>query len=57
MVAWLAAARVRRWMRCGNFPLINLQPGEFIYLSCYATVGLVPSVSSFLFMLLEFYGL
>jgi hypothetical protein len=45
------------WMQCGTFSLVNLQPGEFIYFSCYAAARLVPSVSSFLFMLLEFYGL
>jgi hypothetical protein len=44
-------------MWCGTFLLINLQPGEFIFFSCYVTAGLVPTVSSFLFTLLEFYGL
>jgi hypothetical protein len=41
----------------GTFPLVNLQPGEFIYFSCYAAAGLVPPVSSFLFTLLELCGL
>jgi hypothetical protein len=45
------------WMRRGTFALVNLQLGEFIYFSCYVAVGLVPPASSFLFMLLEFYGL
>jgi hypothetical protein len=44
-------------MRCGTLPLINLQPGEFIYFSCYTMAGLVMLVSSFLFVLLEFYRL
>jgi hypothetical protein len=44
-------------MRHGTLPLNNLQPGVFIFFTCYSAVGLVPSVSSFLFMLLEFYGL
>jgi hypothetical protein len=44
-------------MRCGTIPLVNLQPGAFIFFSCYATVGLVLPVSSFPFTLLEFYGL
>jgi hypothetical protein len=44
-------------MRRGTLSLINLQPGEFIFFSCYAAAGLVPPVSSFLFTLLEFYGL
>jgi hypothetical protein len=46
-----------RWMQHDTFPLINLHLGEFIYFSCYATARLVPSASSFLFMLLEFYRL
>jgi hypothetical protein len=45
------------WMRCDTFPLINLHPGEFVFFSCYVAAGLVPPVSSFLFTLLEFYGL
>jgi hypothetical protein len=49
--------RFDRWMRCGTLPLINLQPGEFIYFSCYTMAGLVMLVSSFLFVLLEFYRL
>jgi hypothetical protein len=44
-------------MRHGTLPLVNLQPEEFIFFSCYAAAGLVPPVSSFLFTLLEFYGL
>jgi hypothetical protein len=44
-------------MRCGTFPLINLQPWEFIFFSCYTMAGLVPPVSSFLFTLPEFYEL
>jgi hypothetical protein len=45
------------WMQCGTLPLINLQPRESIFFTCYATAGLVPPVSSFLFSLLEFYRL
>jgi hypothetical protein len=45
------------WLRCGTLPLVNLRPGEFIFFSCCAMVGLVPPVSSFLLMLLEFYEL
>jgi hypothetical protein len=40
-----------------TLPLINLQPGEFFYFSCYIMTGMVPPVSSFLFTLLEFYML
>jgi hypothetical protein len=45
------------WMQRGTSPLVNLQPGEFIFFSCYTAIGLLPPVSSFLFMLLEFYGI
>jgi hypothetical protein len=45
------------WMRDGTFMLVNLKIGEFVYFSCYVAAGLVPPVSSFLFTLLEFYGL
>jgi hypothetical protein len=45
------------WMRHGTFLLINLHQGKFIFFTCYATAGLVPPMSSFLFTLLEFYGL
>jgi hypothetical protein len=44
-------------MQHGTFPLINLQPVEFVFFTCYAAAGLVPPVSSFLFTLLEFYRL
>jgi hypothetical protein len=42
-------------MRRGTFPLINLQPGEFVYFSCSTAARLVLLVS-FVFKLLEFYG-
>jgi hypothetical protein len=38
-------------------PLANLEPGDFIFFSAYALGGLVLLLSSFFFMLLEFYGL
>jgi hypothetical protein len=38
-------------------PLTNLAPGDFIFFSAYALAGLVPPLSSFFLMLLEFYGL
>jgi hypothetical protein len=44
-------------MRRDTLPLVNLQPGEFVYFSYYAAAGLVLPVSSFLFTLLEYYGL
>jgi hypothetical protein len=44
-------------MRRSTLPLTNLQSREFVYFSCYATAGLVPSVSFILFTLMEFYEL
>jgi hypothetical protein len=38
-------------------PLANLAPGDFVFFSAYALAGLVPPVSSFFLMLLEFYEL
>jgi hypothetical protein len=55
LLGW-QSLRFDGWMRHSTFPLINLQPREFLF-SCYAAAGLVPPVSSFLFTLLEFYGL
>jgi hypothetical protein len=45
------------WMRRGTLSLINLQPGEFIFFTCYTVTGLMLPVSTFLFMMPEFYGL
>jgi hypothetical protein len=44
-------------VRCGTFLLMNLQLGELVFFTCYATIGHVPLMSSFLLTLLEFYGL
>jgi hypothetical protein len=44
-------------MRHDTFQLVNLQLREFVYFSFYTMARLVPPVSSFLFALLEFYGL
>jgi hypothetical protein len=45
------------WLQCGVSSPLNLQSGEFIFFACYVVVSLEPPVSSFLFTLLEFYGL
>jgi hypothetical protein len=37
--------------------LANLEPGDFVFFSVYALAGLVPPLSSFFLVLLEFYGL
>jgi hypothetical protein len=44
-------------LKRGVVPLANLAPGDFVFFSTYALAGLVPPVSSFFLMLLEFYGL
>jgi hypothetical protein len=41
-------------MRPGTFPLVNIQPREFVFFSYYTAARLVPPVSSFLFTLLDF---
>jgi hypothetical protein len=45
------------WLCYGVASLYNLRPGEFVFFPCYAIAGLIPPVSSFLLMLLEFYEL
>jgi hypothetical protein len=57
-VATWSAVTVVRWVDAAQHPPAH-QPSakEFVYFSCYAAVGLVPSMSSFRFTLLEFYGL
>jgi hypothetical protein len=56
LMGWQAPGFEHRLKR-GVMPLANLAPGDFVFFSAYALAGLVPPVSSFFFMLLEFYGL
>jgi hypothetical protein len=44
-------------MRHGVVPLTGMRPDEFIYFASYVLSGLVLTFSSFLFILLEPYGL
>jgi hypothetical protein len=37
--------------------LANMRPGDFIFFAAYALAGLVPPLSSFFLMSLEYYGL
>jgi hypothetical protein len=37
--------------------LANMRPGDFVFFAAYALAGLVPPLSSFFLMLLEYYGL
>jgi hypothetical protein len=56
LMGWQAPGFEHRLKR-GVMPLANLAPGDFVFFSVYALAGLVPPVSSFFLMLLEFYGL
>jgi hypothetical protein len=56
VLGWQASG-YKVWLRYGVGSPLNLRPREFGFFACYATAGLVPPVSSFLFTLLEFYGL
>jgi hypothetical protein len=56
LMGWQAPGFKHRLKR-GVVPLANLVLGDFVFFSAYALAGLVPPVSSFFLMLLEFYGL
>jgi hypothetical protein len=56
LLGWQAAEHDGR-MRCGSIPLTDLQPDKFVFFTSYALAGLAFSMSSFLFMLLEYYDL
>jgi hypothetical protein len=56
LMGWQAPGFEHRLKR-GVGPLANLEPGDFVFFSVYALAGLVPPLSSFFLMLLEFYGL
>jgi hypothetical protein len=56
LLGWLAVEFDGR-MCCGTLPLDGLQPSEFYFFTSYAPVGLALPVSSFLFTLLDNYGL
>jgi hypothetical protein len=56
LMGWQAPGFKHR-LKCGVVPLANLEPGDFVFFSAHALAGLVPSLSSFFLMLLQFYGL
>jgi hypothetical protein len=56
LLGWQAAEHDGR-MRCRSIPLTDLQPDKFVFFTSYALAGLAFSMSSFLFMLLEYYDL
>jgi hypothetical protein len=56
LMGWQAPSFEHKLKR-GVVPLTNLAPGNFVFFSAYALAGLVPPLSSFFLMLLEFYGL
>jgi hypothetical protein len=55
-MGWQAPGFEHRLKR-GVMPLANLEPGDFVFFLAYALAGLVPPLSSFFLMMLEFYGL
>jgi hypothetical protein len=55
-MGWQAPGFEHRLKR-GVMLLANLEPGDFVFFSLHALAGLVPLLSSFFLMLLEFYGL
>jgi hypothetical protein len=56
LMGWQAPGFEHR-LKHGVMLLANLELGDFIFFSVYALAGLVPPLSSFFLMLLEFYGL
>jgi hypothetical protein len=56
LMGWQAPSFEHRLKR-GVMPLANLEPVDFVFFSAHALAGLVPPLSSFFLMLLEFYGL
>jgi hypothetical protein len=55
LMGWQAPGFEHR-LKHGVVPLANLAPGDFVFFSAYALAGLVPPLSSFFLMLLEFMG-
>jgi hypothetical protein len=56
LMGWQAPGFEHR-LKHGVMLLANLELGDFVFFSVYALAGLVPPLSSFFLMLLEFYGL
>jgi hypothetical protein len=56
LMGWQAPGFEHR-LKHGVVPLSDLESGDFVFFSAYALAGLVPPLSSFFLMLLEFYGL
>jgi hypothetical protein len=56
LIGW-QSLRYDRKMQHGVTPLASMWPGDFIYFASYTLSELVLSFSSFLFTLLEHYGL
>jgi hypothetical protein len=44
-------------VKSGATSLANMRPGDFIFFVAYALAGLVPPLTSFFLILLEYYGL
>jgi hypothetical protein len=56
LMGWQAPGLAPKLKR-GIAPLANMVPGDFIFFTAYALAGLVPPLSSFFLMLVEYYSL
>jgi hypothetical protein len=56
LMGWQEPALVCK-VKSGAASLANMRPGDFAFFATYALVGLVPPLSSFFLMLLEYYEL
>jgi hypothetical protein len=56
LMGWQAPSLACK-VKSGAVLLANMRPGDFVFFTVYALVGLVPSLSSFFLTLLEYYGL
>jgi hypothetical protein len=56
LMGWQAPSLACK-VKSGAVLLANMRPGDFVFFTVYALVGLVPPLSSFFLTLLEYYGL
>jgi hypothetical protein len=56
LMGWQAPGLMPK-LKNGVASLANMRPGDFIFFVAYALAGLVPPLSSFFLMLLEYYRL
>jgi hypothetical protein len=56
LMGWQALGLASK-LKNGAVSVANVRPGDFVFFAAYALVGLVPPLSSFFLMLLEYYRL